>query len=176
MRTEMQTSPIRLVPMCALLSLLLLWAAESTGLFALLFLLPIALVLLPLAAERMWGWLLLIIVLTAGVVLVLPVPHYVWLAYIGMLAPYVPLRHALRHLKLSRTATLLSVGIVSLWMFVVSALLILFGWIAVDWLTGFYAILIGFACVVFLFITDACYQLYLKFYETHLKRFLLPCA
>ena len=96
MTQNRQTSPIRLVPMCLLLSLLLLCAAELVGWFALLLFLPLALCMLPLYAERLWGFAILSDVLIAAVVLFLPLPHYAWLAFVCVLAPYVPVRHALR--------------------------------------------------------------------------------
>ena len=162
--------------MCALLSLLLLWAAESTGWFALLFCLPIALVLLPLVAERLWGWTVLILVVTAAVVLALPVPHFFWLAYVCILAPYVPIRHALRRMKNPRVATLLAVGIVTVWTAAVMTPAILFQCIGVDQIPWIVDVLIGFAAFFFLFFLDAMYQLTLRFYESRLRRFLLPRA
>ena len=176
MRNETQANPLRLVPMCALLSLLLLWAAESTGWFALLFLLPIALCLLPLAAERLWGWLVLIVLVTAAVVLVLPVKHYVWLAYACVLAPYVPIRYALRNLKNPRGATLLAVGIVTVWTAAVLALLLVFRLVSADMQQWLLYVLLGFGYFLFLFLLDAAYQLMLRWYQNRLRRFLLPRA
>ena len=176
MQTEAKPSPNRLIPMCALLSLLLLWAAESTGWFALLFALPIALVLLPLAEEKLWGWLVLIMVLTAAVVLILPVPHYAWLAYVCVLAPYVPVRHALRNLKSPRAATLLAVGIVTVWTAGVLTLFTVFHWIVPDvshWLSCLW---IGLGYFLFVFLLDVFYHLTLRWYRSRLRRFLLPRA
>lgn len=176
MRNETQPKPQRLVPMCALLSLLLLWAAECTGWFALLFLLPLALCTLPLAAERLKLWQIAVPFLTAAIVLVLPVPHFVWLAYVCVLAPFVPVRHALRGGKNARVATLLSVGIVTVWTVGVLILLSVFGLFRPTVLKPISAVLIGFAYFAFLFLLDAAYQLYLRFYENRLRRFLLPRA
>ena len=172
----MNANPIRLVPMCAVLSLALLWAAESTGWFALLFLLPIALINLPLAAERLWGWLILILLVTAAVVLLLPVPHYVWLAYVCVLAPFVPVRHALRNLKNPRIATLLSVGIETVWTAIALILLWQFDFVSIDAFDWIVYVLVGFAFFLFLFLLDAAYQLTLKWYQARLRRFLLPRA
>ena len=174
MRNEVQISPLRLVPMSALLSLLFVWAAESTGWFALLFLLPIALLSVPLVSERLWGWMIVIILVTAAVILLLPVPHYVWLSYVCVLAPYVPVRHAMRNLKNPRHATLLSVGVVTVWTAAVLTLLLVFQLISADFLTLFSAVLIGCGYFVFLFLLDAAYQLCLKLYQNRLRRFLLP--
>lgn len=172
----MNAYPIRLVPMCAVLSLALLWAAESTGWFALLFLLPIALINLPLAAERLWAWLILILLVTAAVVLLLPVPHYVWLAYVCVLAPFVPVRHALRNLKNPRNAMLLSVGIETAWTAIVLILLWQFDFVSIDAFDWIVYVLVGFAFFLFLFLLDAAYQLTLKWYQVRLRRFLLPRA
>ncbi len=175
-RTETHISPTRLVPMTALLLLLFLWAAESVGWFALLFLLPIGLLGLPLAEEKLWIWLILIDILVAAIVLFLPVPHYVWAAFVCVLAPYVPVRHALRIMKRAYHATLFSVGIVTVY----TALMLLGLWFLnvrpyaawdLHWIV--FAIL-GF--FLFLFLLDAGYQLYLKLYRRHLRRFLLPRA
>ena len=167
---------MRLVPMTALLLLLLVWAAESVGWFALLFLLPIALLAVPMAEEGLTVPLIVIDVLVAAIVLFLPVRHYVWAAFLSVLAPYVPIRHALRVLKHSYAATLLSVGSSA----VLTALL-LFGLALLevrpyaDWnlVQKVFAVL-GF--FLFLFLLDAAYQLFLKFYRKHLRRFLLPRA
>ncbi len=175
-RNELQLSPVRLVPMTALLLLLLLWAAESIGWFALLLLLPIALLAVPLAEERLYAYLIGIDLLVAAIVLFLPVPHYVWAAFLCVLAPYVPVRHALRDLKRSYHATLLSVGIVT----VFSALvLFVLAMLNVKPYLGrplpeIVFMILGF--FLFLFLLDAAYQLYLKFYRKHLRRFLLPRA
>ena len=171
-----EPSPKRLVPMCALLALLLLCAAEATGFFGLLFLFPIALCMLPLCEERLWGYLLLCVAAIAAFVLALPFPHYIWLAYVCVLAPYVPVRHALRQMRRSRNATLLCVGIVSAF-----SALVLFGLSLLG--VKLYAertlpqcvfAVLGF--LMFLFLLDAAYQLYLKFYRKRLRRFLLPRA
>jgi hypothetical protein len=162
--------------MTALLLLLLLWAAESVGWFALLFLLPIALLAVPLCEEGLYAWLVAIDLLVAAAVLFLPAPHYAWLAFVCVLAPYVPVRHALRGMKRSYHATLLTVLIVT----VLSAL-VLYGLslLGVHPYTEWnlpqcaYAIL-GF--FLFLFLLDAGYQLYLRLYRKRLRRFLLPRA
>ena len=173
-RNERQISPSRLVPMTALLLLLLLWAAESIGWFALLLLLPIALLAVPLAEEGLYLPLILSDVAVAAIVLFLPVPHYVWAAFVCVLAPYVPIRHALRVLKHSYSATLLAAGIVSAF-----TALVLFGLALLgvkpylQWNLPQYAFaVLGF--LLFLFLLDAAYQLYLRFYRKHLRRFLLP--
>lgn len=175
-RNETQISPVRLVPMTALLLLLLVWAAESVGWFALLFLLPIALLAVPLAEEGFYLRLILIDVAIAAIVLFLPVPHYVWAAFCCVLAPYVPIRHALRLMRRSYHATLLSVGIVT-----VFSALVLFGLALLgvkpytEWSLP-QCLFAGLGFFLFLFLLDAGYQLYLKFYRKHLRRFLLPRA
>lgn len=175
-RTETRISPVRLVPMTALLLLLLLWAAESVGWFGLLFLLPIALLAVPLAEEKLSLWLIAIDLLVAAIVLVLPVPHYVWAAFVCVLAPYVPVRHALRVLKRSYHATLLAVGIVTVFSAAILAGLWFWNvrpyaaWTLPQMVFG----ILGF--LLFLFLLDAAYQLYLKFYRNRLRRFLLPRA
>lgn len=170
----MQLSPVRLAPMTALLLLLLLWTAESVGWFALLFLLPIALLAVPLAEEGLYVHLIAIDLAVAAIVLFLPVPHYVWAAFVCVLAPYVPVRHALRFVKRSYSATLLCVGIVTAF-----SVLVLFGLALLgakpyaEWTLPQCAFaILGF--FLFLFLLDAAYQLYLKFYRKHLRRFLLP--
>ncbi len=162
--------------MCALLTLLLLCAAEATGWFALLFFLPIALCMLPLAEERLIVHLVLCDLLIAAAVLAMPVPHYAWLAFICVLAPYVPIRHALRGVKKGFLRPLLSIGIVLLW-----TGLVLFGltFLNVNLLTMFpplYTVLIGLGVLLFLFLLDVLYQLALRWYRNGLRRFLLPRA
>ena len=174
MRNERQPSPVRLVPMCGLLGLLLLCAAEMTGFFALLFFLPLALTMLPLCEERLYGYAILCDVLIAAIVLFLPVPHYAWLAFVCALAPYVPLRHAMRDLKNKRLATLLPVGITVIW-----TALVVFGlhFLGVELITMFsplITVLIGLGLLLFLFLLDAAYQLFLKAYRKRIRRFLLP--
>lgn len=162
--------------MCAALSLLLLWAAESVGWFALLFFLPLLLCTVPLAAERQWFGLALVVLSTAAVVLFLPVRHYAWLAYVCVLAPYVPVRFALQRMRNQKAAVLLSVGIVAAWTAGVLTLLYFLGLFPPVWLNALRAVLIGFAFLVFVFLSDAIAQLYLKFYRNRLRRFLLPRA
>lgn len=175
-RNETQIAPARLVPMTALLLLLFLWAAESVGWFALLFFLPIALLAVPLAEEGFYLRLIVIDLIVAAIVLFLPVPHYALLAFVCVLAPYVPVRHALRLMRRSRNATLLCVGIVTAF-----SALVLFGLSLLG--VKLYAertlpqcvfAVLGF--LMFLFLLDAAYQLYLKFYRKRLRRFLLPRA
>ena len=176
MRTDTLKSPIRLVPMVAVLLPTLLWAAESTGWFALLFLLPIALCVLPLAEEKLFGWLIAIDLLTSAFVLFLPVSHLVWVLFVCVLAPYVPVRHALSRMKQPRHATLLTVGIIAVWTAGVLAVLYWIGVFPPVWLNGIRSVFLTLGFFVFLFLLDAAYQLYLKFYRTHLRRFLLPRA
>ncbi|MBR4906074.1 MAG: hypothetical protein IKZ44_04395 [Clostridia bacterium] len=176
MRKERQPSPMRLVPMCGLLGLLLLCAAEWTGYFALLFFLPLALTMLPLCEERLYGYAILCDLLIAAIVLFLPVPHYAWLAFVCVLAPYVPLRHAIQDLKNPRSATLLPVVITVLW-----TALVVFGlhFLGVELVTMFSPLitaLIGLGVLLFLFLLDAAYQLALKAYRKRVRRFLLPRA
>ena len=162
--------------MCALLSLLLLCAAEATGWFALLFFLPIAICMLPLLEERLIGWAILCDVLIAAIVLLLPVPHYAWLAFVCVLAPYCPVRHALRNSKDPRRASLLSIGVTLLWTVLVLGVLYLLG---VNPLTLLPLPLTLFALLgvlFFLFLLDVFYQLFLKAYRTRIRRFLLPRA
>jgi len=176
MTYERTPSPKRLVPMCAVLSLLLLCAAEASGCFALLFLFPTALCTLPLCEERLWVHLVLCDLLIAVFVLLLPFPHYYWLAYVCVLAPYVPVRHALRDLKKQTHATLTAVGIVLLWSAVVLFLLSLLGVNALTlfspWITAFS----GLGTLLFLFLLDAVYQLTVPWYRNRIRRFLLPRA
>lgn len=162
--------------MCAFLTLLLLCAAEASGWFALLFFLPIALCMLPLSEERLFTHLILCDLLIAAVVLALPVPHYAWLAFVCVLAPYVPLRHALGGLKKAFLRPLLSIGIVLVW-----TGLILYGltFLNVHLWTMFpplYTALIGLGVLLFLFLLDVLYQLTLKWYRARLRYFLLPRA
>ena len=162
--------------MCGLLGLLLLCAAEMTGYFALLFFLPLALCMLPLCEERLYGYAIISDVLIAAIVLFLPVPHYAWLAFICVLAPYVPLRHAMRDLRNKRLATLLPVGITVLW-----TSLVVFGlhFLGVELVTMFSPLItamIGLGVLLFLFLLDAAYQLSLKAYRKRIRRFLLPRA
>lgn len=162
--------------MVAVLSLLLVWAAESTGWFALLFLLPIALCVLPLAEEKLWGWLILIEILTAAFVLILPVPHLVWVLYVCALAPYVPVRHALSRMKQPRNATLLTVGIIAVWTAGVLAALHFVGVFPPAFLNIMRSVFIILGFLMFLFLLDVAYHLYLKFYRKRLRRFLLTRA
>ncbi len=171
-----EPSPKRLVPMCALLALLLLCAAEATGFFGLLFLFPIALCMLPLCEERLWGYLLLCVAAIVAFVLALPFPHYIWLAYVCVLAPFVPLRHALSNLRKQTHATLLAVGIVLLWTVLVLFGLSLFGVNALTLFSPLVTALIGLGLLLFLFLLDVFYQLFLKWYRARLRRFLLPRA
>lgn len=175
-RNETRISPTRLIPMTALLLLLLLWAAESVGWFALLFLLPIALLAVPLCEEGLSLWLIGIDLAVAAIVLFLPVPHYAWLAFVCVLAPYVPVRHALRGMKRSYHATLLCVGIVTV---LTASALFGLSFLGVHPYTAWNLPQIVFAILGFfllLFLLDAGYQLYLRFYRKHLRRFLLPRA
>lgn len=175
-RTEGRISPVRLVPMTALLLLLLLWAAESVGWFALLLLLPIALLAVPLAEEKLYAWLIFIDVLVAATVLFLPVRHYVWTAFVAVLAPYVPVRHALRGMRRSWHATLLTVGVVTA---LTAAVLTGLWFLNVRPYTEWTLPAIAFSALgyfLFLFLLDAGYQLYLKCYRKRLRRFLLPRA
>lgn len=176
MTATKRTSPIRLVPMCFFLSLLLLCAAEVTGWFALLFLLPLALCMLPLYAERLWGFAIGSSLLIAAIVLFLPLPHYVWLAFVCVCAPFVPVRHALRNLKKPGLPTLLSVEIVLLWTAAVLFGLYLLNVHVLSLLPLPLTILAGFALLFFLFLLDAAYQLYLRWYERRVRTFLLPRA
>lgn len=162
--------------MCVLLTLLLLCVAETTGWFALLFFLPIALCMLPLIAERLYGYAILCDLLIAVFVLFLPVPHYAWLAFVCVLAPYVPLRHAFRDLKDPRRATLVPIAIVVLWTAIVLFVLILFGVNLLILLPPSVTVLAALGVLFFLFLLDAAYQLFLKFYRNRLRRFLLPRA
>lgn len=162
--------------MCACLCLLLLCAAEITGFWALLFLLPIALCMLPLCEERLWVHAIISDILIAAIVLFLPVPHYVWLAFVCVLAPYVPLRHALRNLKDPRRGVLFPIGLTVLW-----TALVLFGLhlIGIGLLTMFPPLvtaLIALGFLFFLFLLDVAYQLSLRAYRKRIRRFLLPRA
>jgi hypothetical protein len=162
--------------MCAFLSLLLLCAAEATGWFALLFFLPIALSMLPLAEERLHVHLILCDLLIAVFVLALPVPHYAWLAFVCVLAPYVPVRHALGGMKKAFLRPLLSIGITLVW-----TGLVLYGltFLNINLFTMFpplHTALIGLGVLLFLFLLDVLYQLALKWYRSRLRQFLLPRA
>lgn len=162
--------------MCFVLALLLLYAAEVTGWFALLFLFPIALVMLPLCEERLIGRLILCDLVIAAFVLFLPVPHYAWLAYVCVLAPYVPLRHAMRNMNNLRLSILLPIGIDLLWTGLVLFLLTLLGVNVFTAFSPLLTVLIGVGVLLFLFLLDVFYQLTLKLYRAHLRRFLLPRA
>lgn len=176
MSNARQPSPIRLVPMCLALSLLLLCASELTGWFALLFFLPLALCMLPLCAERLWGFLILSVLFVAAVVLLLPFPHYAWLMYVCVLAPYVPVRHALRDMKKNTAATLLSIGIVLLWTALLMFGLCLLGVNVFAILSLPLTILVGLGVLFFLFLLDILYQVSVKRYQSRIRRFLLPRA
>ena len=162
--------------MCALLCLLLLCAAELTGLWALLFFLPIALCMLPLCEERLWGYAIVCDLLIAVIVLFLPVPHFVWLAFVCVLAPYVPLRHALRNRKNAYLATLLPLGITVLWTALVLFVLYLIGIELFTLVPPLVTALIALGLVFFLFLLDAAYQIMLRAYQKGIRRFLLPRA
>ena len=176
MAYERTPSPKRLVPMCAALSLLLLCAGEASGLFALLLLFPTALCMLPLCEERLWIHLVLSDLLIAAFVLALPFPHYFWLAYVCVLAPYVPVRHALRDLKKQTHATLFAIGIILLWSTAVLILLSLLGVNALTLFSPWITVLCGLGTLLFLFLLDALYQLAVRRYRNRLRRFLLPRA
>ena len=176
MANERQLIPLRLAPMCALLGLLLLCAAELSGWFALLFFFPLALCMLPLCEEHLGGYAVFCDVLIAAIVLFLPVPHYAWLAFVCVLAPYVPLRHAFRELKDSRRATLLSILIVVLWTALVLVGLHFLGVELITLFSPLITALIALGLVFFLFLLDAAYHLYLNAYQNRVRRFLLPHA
>lgn len=162
--------------MCALLALLLLCAAEVTGWFALLFFLPIALCMQPLCEERLTRYAILCDLVIAAIVLALPVPHYAWLAFVCILAPYVPLRYAFRNLKNPRLATLVPIGIVLLWAALVTVGLL---FLDVHLFTVFPPLvtaLFALGTLFILFLLDIAYQLFSKVYQTRLRRFLLPRA
>jgi hypothetical protein len=162
--------------MCAALTLLLLWAAELTGYFALIFFFPIALCMLPLCAERHWSWVIVCDLLIAAFILILPVPHYAWLAFICVLAPYVPIRHALSGVRDPRRATLLSVGIAVLWTVLVLVTLTLLRSDILKTVSPLSAVAIGLGILSFLFLLDAAYQYCLNRVYRSLRRFLLPRA
>ena len=162
--------------MCVLLCLLLLCAAELTGLWALLFFLLIALCMLPLCEERLWGYAIVCDLLIAVIVLFLPVPHFVWLAFVCVLAPYVPLRHALRNRKNAYLATLLPLGITVLWTALVLFVLYLIGIELFTLFPPLVTTLIALGLVFFLFLLDAAYQIMLRAYQKGIRRFLLPRA
>ncbi len=162
--------------MCFTLALLLLCAAEVTGWFALLFLFPIALIMLPLCEERLNGRLILCDLVIAAFVLFLPVPHYAWLAYVCVLAPYVPLRHAMQNMSDPRLAILLPIGVDLLWTGLVLFLLALLGVNVFTAFSPLLTVLIGVGVLLFLFLLDVLYQLTLKLYRAKLRRFLLPRA
>ena len=176
MRNDRQPSPVRLVPMCALLALLLLCAAEVSGWFAPLFFIPIALCMLPLCEERLYGYAILCDVLIAAFVLFLPVPHYAWLAFVCVRAPFAPLRHAFRNLKDLRRATLLPIGIVLVWTALVAFGLFLIGVNVLAVFPPLIPALIGLGVLFFLFLLDIAYQLFVKTYRTRFRPFLLPRA
>lgn len=162
--------------MCAFLTFLLLCAAETTGAFALLFFLPLAFCMLPLCEERLYGSLIFCDLLIVAAVLALPVPHYAWLAFVCVLGPFVPIRHALNGMKKLWLRTLLPVLIVAAW-----TALIVFGlrFLDIDLLTMFslpITAAIGLGILLFLFLLDILYQLLLRWYRNGLRRFLLPRA
>ena len=162
--------------MCALLALLLLCAAEVSGWFAPLFFIPIALCMLPLCEERLYGYAILCDVLIAAFVLFLPVPHYAWLAFVCVLAPYIPLRHALRDSKTVRRATLFPIGITVLWTALVLTALHFCGVELITLFPPLITALIALGILFFLFLLDIAYQLFLKAYISRIRRFLLPRA
>ena len=176
MRNGLQQSPKRLIPAIAALTLLLLWAAESVGLFALLFLFPLALVGVPLSEERLLGWLIAIDVSAAVIVLFLPVPHYVWLAFVCMLAPFVPLRRAFSGLKRSSVASLLCVGVIAAFSALVLVLLTQIGVRPLSAFSPIVTVFFALGGLFFLFLLDAAFQLSVRLYRNRLRRFLLPRA
>ena len=176
MTNERTVSPKKLVPMCASLCLLLLCAAEAAGYWALLYFLPIALCMLPLYEERLWVYGIVCDILIAAIVLFLPVPHYAWLAFVCMLAPYVPLRHAMRNLKDPRRATLLPVAVNVLWIAIVLTGLHFIGIGLFMMFPPLITVLIALGLVFFLFLLDVAYQLTLRAYRKRIRRFLLPRA
>ena len=154
--------------MCALLTLLLLCAAELAGWLALLFFLPIAICMLPLFEERLYG--------IAAIVLLLPVPHYAWLAFVCVLAPYMPVRHTMRNMKDPRRAVFLSIGVTLLWTALVIGVLYLFGVKVLSLLPLPVTLFAALGVLFFLFLLDIFYQLFLKAYRNRIRRFLLPRA
>lgn len=176
MANDRHVSPKRLIPMCALLALLLLCGAELAGWFALLFFFPLALCMLPLFEERLYGYAILCDVLIAAFVLLLPVPHYVWLAFVCILAPYVPVRHAMRNARDPRRAVFLSIGVTVLWTALVFGGLHLIGVHPLTLLPLPVTLLAALGVLFFLFLLDILYQLSLKAYVSRVRRFLLPRA
>ena len=174
MRNEFQQSPKRLIPAIAVLTLLLLWAAESVGFYALLFLFPLALLGVPLAEEHLSGWLIAIDLFAAAIVLFLPVPHYVWLAFVCVLAPFVPVRRAFCRLKHAWLASLLCVGVIAAFCALVLVLLAQIGVRPLAALSPIQTVFFALGGLFFLFLLDAAYHLFLKFYRNRLRRFLLP--
>lgn len=160
--------------MCALLALLLLCAAELAGWFAPLFFLPIALCMLPLFEERLFGLAILCDVLIAAIVLALPVPHYAWLAFVCVLAPYIPVRHALRTLKDPRRVSLLPIGVTLLWTALILGVLYCLGVNVFTLLPLPITVLLALGVLFLLFLLDIFYQLFLKLYRNRIRRFLLP--
>ena len=138
--------------------------------------LPLALVGVPLAEERLMGWLIAIDVLSAAIVLFLPVPHYVWLAFVCALAPFVPLRRALSGLKRSFVASLVCVGVIVTFFALVLVLLAQIGVRPLAVLSPVGSVFVILGALFFLFILDALYQLSVKFYRARVRRSLLPRA
>jgi hypothetical protein len=112
----------------------------------------------------------------AAIVLALPVPHYAWLAFVCILAPYVPLRHAFRGLKNPRLATLVPISIVLLWTALVTVGLYFLDVHLLTVLPPLVTALFALGVLFFLFLLDIAYQLFSKAYQKRLRRFLLPRA
>ena len=163
--------------MVGALSLLLLWAAECTGWFALLFLLPLSVLNDPLVREKRWVGLCVATLLTALFVFFLPVRHYVWLLYLSVLAPFAPLRTFFaQHIK-SRVGASAACVLACFASLLLAVLLLrlctgayaLYG-------VGFFGHVLAILGAAFLFFAeDVAYHLFARLYERRLRK-ALGCA
>lgn len=153
-----------------LAALLLLWACEALRLWGVL-LLPLCLLpLSALTADRRWAAYAVAAALTAGLILLLPLPHYAWFDFVFVLSWYAPVRRLLmRRLDVIKGG-LLAFGLCLLGAVLGLGVLLLTGARPLAGLSPVWLVALVFAALIRFLLYDAAYQLFTKLWTRVLRK------
>lgn len=159
--------------MMLLMSLLLLWAAESLGSLGVLL---VPFMIFPsavLTLERRIPALVLNYFLPAALILLLPFPHYAWFGFVFAAGWYAPLRELVSRIRAAWVGTILAILLSNAGIAAGFFLLSLVGSYPLSSLDPFWMTLLILGIELMIVLFDILYQLFCSLYLNTLRRFLL---
>lgn len=159
--------------MMILLTLLLLWAAESAGFLGVLLLPVLIIPSAMLTCEKRVPALILNYLFPAFLIILLPFPHFVWFGFVFTAGWYAPVRDLLSRIRSEWIGNILAILTANAGIAAGFYSLSLAGAYPLNGLDPFWMVLLILGIELEILLFDIVYQLFCNLYVNSIRRILL---